>query len=273
MKRLVSAAAVLLPALFCQPSHPVGKTPGYLDTPMLPGQPWHVHDSGRPHPRLVTPGATPGAPPSDAIVLFDGRDLSQWAQQGRGADKDKLVAPKWVLRDGTFEVAPHSGDMFTRQSFGDSQIHVEWSEPSDVTGSDQSRGNSGVYLMSRYEVQVLDSFSNVTYADGQAGALYGQWPPLVNPIRRPGEWNTYDIVVEAPKFDGDKLVKPIYVTLFFNGVLAHIHRDLMGNTEHRALGKYTPHGDMPLLLQDHDMKVRYRNIWIRKLAGYDQPER
>ena len=272
MKRLVSVAAVLLPVLIGQ-NHAGTESLGYLDTPIIPGQQWHVHDSRRPHPHLVTPGATPGAPPSDAIVLFAGRDLSQWAQQGRGADKDKLVEPKWIVRDGTFEVVPHTGDMFTRQSFGDSQIHVEWSEASDVTGTSQNRGNSGVYLMSRYEVQVLDSFGNVTYADGQAGALYGQWPPLVNPIRRPGEWNTYDIVVEAPRFDGDKLVKPIYVTLFFNGVLAHIHRDLMGNTEHRALGKYTPHGDMPLLLQDHDMKVRYRNIWIRKLAGYDQPER
>ena len=273
MKRLVSAAAVLLPALFCQPSHPVGKTPGYLDTPMLPGQPWHVHDSGRPHPRLVTPGATPGAPPSDAIVLFDGRICPSGRSTGAAPTRTSWWPPNGCCATATFEVAPHSGDMFTRQSFGDSQLHVEWIRAARRTGTSQGRGNSGVFLMSRYEIQVLDAFGNPTYADGQAGALYGQWPPLVNPTRKPGEWNTYDIVVEAPRFDGDKLVKPIYVTLFFNGVVAHIHHDLMGTIEHRALGKYTPHGDEAPAAAGPRHGVRYRNIWIRKLAGYDQPER
>jgi len=249
------------------------KNPGYTDTPIIPGQKWHVHDPARPHPRMVTPGAVSGAAPSDAIVLFDGKNLSQWAQHGRRADRGKDVAAGWKIVDGYFEVAPGAGDLFTREKFGDCQIHLEWSEPPDIRGSDQDRGNSGVYLMSRYEIQVLDSFANVTYADGQAGALYGQWPPLVNPIRRPGEWNVYDILVEAPRFDGSRVLQPIYVTLLFNGVLVHHHRSLMGNTEHRILGKYTPHGDAPLLLQDHGARVCYRNIWVRRPAGYDQPEK
>jgi hypothetical protein len=267
MKRSVCALGLCLTAWLAA-QEPA--TPGYTDTPMLPGQKWHVHDPARPHPPMVTPASTPGGAPSDAIVLFDGKNLSKWAQHGSGG---ALAEPKWKVEHGYFEVDPNSGDLFTRESFGDSQIHVEWSEPADVQGSSQGRGNSGVYLMSRYEIQVLDSFHNVTYADGQAGGIYGQWPPLVNPIRPPGEWNVYDLVVEAPKFEGTKLVKPGYVTLLFNGVLAHVHRELDGSTGHRVLGKYEPHGDAPLLLQDHGMKVRYRNIWIRRVAGYDQPER
>jgi hypothetical protein len=246
---------------------------GYKDTPIIPGQPWRVHDPDRPHPRMVAPGAQLGQPPSDAIVLFDGKDLSQWAQHGKGADIAKTLETKWKVEDGYFECAPGTGDMFTREKFGDAQIHVEWSEPTTVHGESQSRGNSGVYIQSLYEMQVLDSYNNPTYADGQAGAIYGQWPPLVNPIRKPGEWNVYDIVFEAPKFEGDKLVKPAYVTLFFNGVVVHNRKELNGNTMHRALGTYKPHGDEPLLLQDHGNPVRYRNIWVRPFKGYDQPEK
>ncbi len=218
---------------------------GYRDTPILPNQKWHVHDPDRPHPHPVTPGATPGAPPSDAVVLFDGKDLSQWAQQGRGAERDKIIDAKWKVGGGYFEVAPGTGDLFTRASFGDSQIHIEWSEPENVHGSSQDRGNSGVYVASRYEIQVLDSYRQSTYADGQAGALYGQWPPLVNPIHKPGEWNVYDIMYEAPQFEGSKVVKPAFITLLFNGVLVHNHKQLDGNTEHRVLGHYDPHGLMP----------------------------
>jgi len=246
---------------------------GYKDTPILPGQPWHVHDPDRPHPRVVTPGTAPGAPPSDAIVLFDGKDLSRWAQQGRGADSGKLVEPRWKVGDGYFEIAPGTGDLFTREKFGDCQLHIEWASPTPVHGSSQERGNSGVYMMSRYEMQVLDSYDNPTYPDGQAAAIYGQWPPLVNPIRQPGEWNSYDIVFEAPRFDGGKLLKPAFVTLFFNSAVVHNRKELSGNTEHRILGTYKPHGDEPLLLQDHDMPVRFRNLWIRRVAGYDQPEK
>ena len=245
---------------------------GFTDTPMLPGLPWHVHDPNRPHPPVVTPGATPGAPPSDAVVLFDGKDLSKWAQHGKGADANKIIAPIWKVGDGYFEVVPGNGDMFTREKFGDCQLHVEWSSPTVVTGESQARGNSGVLLMSLYEIQVLDMWDNRTYADGQAGAIYGQWPPLANPARRPGEWNTYDIVFEAPQFDGDKLVKPAFQTVFYNGVLVHIHKELMGPMVYRKVAHYTPHGaEEPLALQDHRNPVRYRNIWIRRIGGYDRP--
>jgi hypothetical protein len=242
---------------------------GYKDTPILPGQPWHVHDPDRPHPRAVTPAAEPGGPPSDAIILFDGKDLSKWQQLDHG----KPVDAKWKVESGYFEVVPKTGDMMTRDRFGDCQLHIEWSEPTTVRGSSQDRGNSGVYIQSLYEMQVLDSYNQPTYADGQAGAIYGQWPPLVNPIRPPGQWNTYDIVFEAPKFEGDKLVKPAFVTLFFNGIVVHNRKELAGSTEHRKLGTYKPHGDEPLLLQDHGHPVRYRNIWIRNTKGYDQPEK
>jgi hypothetical protein len=242
---------------------------GYKDTPILPGQPWHVHDPDRPHPHAVTPGAEPGAPPSDAMVLFDGKDLSKWEQHDHG----KTVDAKWKVEAGYFEVAAGTGDLISRDRFGDCQLHVEWSEPTTVRGSSQNRGNSGVYLQGLYEMQVLDSYNQPTYADGQAAAIYGQWPPLVNPIRPPGQWNTYDIVFEAPKFEGERLVKSAFVTFFFNGIVVHNRKELNGSTEHRALGTYKPHGDEPLLLQDHGHPVRYRNIWIRSVKGYDQPEK
>jgi hypothetical protein len=247
---------------------------GFTDTPILPGLSWHVHDPDRPHPRVVSPAATPGGAPSDAIVLFDGKDLSQWVQYGTGADKDKAVDPKWKVGDGYFEVNPHSGGLFTREKFGDIQLHVEWSSPTEVRGTSQGRGNSGVLIMSRYEIQVLDMWENPTYADGQAGAIYGQWPPLVNPARKPGEWNTYDIVFEAPRFEGDQVAKKAYATVFYNGVLVHNRKELMGPMVYRQVAHYTPHGaEEPIELQDHNNPVRYRNIWVRRLKGYDEPEK
>jgi hypothetical protein len=254
-----------------QPAPPAGEL-GYTDTPMLPGMPWHVHDPARPHPHVVTPGAAPGAPPSDAIVLFDGKDLAHWAHHGTGANAGKVLDATWPVRDGYFEVG--KGDLYTRESFGDMQVHLEWASPGDVHGTSQGRGNSGLKVMGLYEVQILDSFGNPTYADGQAAAVYGQWPPLANVARKPGEWQTYDVVFEAPRFEGDKLVKPAYVTVIWNGVLVHVHREVMGTTIHRQLGKYTPHAaELPFFLQDHNSPVRYRNVWVRRLAGYDQPER
>ncbi|HXB72768.1 MAG TPA: DUF1080 domain-containing protein [Candidatus Acidoferrales bacterium] len=246
-------------------------SPGYTDTPILPGQRWHVHDSNRPHPNPVTPGKILGEAPSDAIVLFDGHDLSRWMQNPGG----KPVDARWkVVENGYFECVPRSGDLLTRDKFGDVQLHIEWSEPTDVKGTSQERGNSGVLLMDRYEIQVLDSYNDLTYADGQAGALYGQWPPLVNPIRKPGEWQAYDIVFEAPKFDGEKLVRPAFATVFFNGVLVHHRKEILGTMVHRQVARYTPHGaEEPLALQDHGNPVRYRNVWLRRLNGYDQPER
>jgi hypothetical protein len=240
---------------------------GYRDTPIIQGQKWHVHDPDRPRPVEVTPGAEPGAPPSDANVLFGGKDLAKWTQHGRGAERGKLVDPKWKVENGYFEVTPGSGDLISRDSFGDCQLHIEWAAPAVIKGSSQDRGNSGIYMMSLYELQVLDSYNNPTYADGQAAAIYGQWPPLVNPIRKPGEWNAYDIIWEAPKFDGAKLLKPAFATILFNGLVAQNHHELAGNTEHRKLGSYKPHGDMPIQLQDHGTLVRYRNVWIRRLEA------
>ena len=235
---------------------------GYTDTPMLPGLPFHVHDPARPHPPVVTAAAQVGGAPSDAIVLFDGRDLSQWQ-------------PKpWKVENGYFEVVPGTGDLATKQSFGDVQLHVEWAAPVEIRGTSQNRGNSGIFLQGRYEVQVLDSVGNPTYADGQAGALYGQWPPLVNPARKAGEWQSYDIVFEAPRMNGDRLITPAYITVFLNGVLLHHRKELMGPTVHRALAKYAAQpAEAPLVLQDHSTPVRYRNIWVRPIGIYDRPEK
>ena len=249
---------------------------GFKDTPMLPGLPYHVHDSDRPRPKVVTPATEPGGPPSDAVVLFDGHDLSHWQASASPITKKGSTtgAPEWKLENGYFEVVPGTGDLMTKEKFGDIQLHVEWSEPADVTGRSQSRGNSGVILMSRYECQVLDSYNNPTYADGQAGAIYGQWPPLANPTRKPGEWNVYDIVFIAPRFDGDKVAQPAYFTVFMNGVLLHNHQASMGPMVYRQVAHYVPHGaEEPLMLQNHNSKVRFRNIWARRLTGYDQPER
>lgn len=245
---------------------------GYTDTPILPGQKWHVHDPARPYPPEVIPGATLGQAPSDAEILFDGKDLSKWCQVDNDNQDANPKPPKWRLVDGCIQVAPGTGGLFTREKFGDCQLHVEWQEDKHVKGSGQGRGNSGVFLMSRFEVQVLDSYRAPTYADGQAAAIYGQWPPMVNPMRPPGEWQSYDIVFEAPKFDGDKLVQPAYETVFFNGVVVHNHQKLNGPTGHRVINPYSP---MPaedrLYLQDHGpgQPLRFRNIWIRRLKGYD----
>jgi hypothetical protein len=248
---------------------------GFTDTPMLPGLPWHVHDPARPHPPVVTPGATPGAAPSDAVVLFDGRDLSRWVHHGTAAGNTTLLDPKWVLKDGYFETGARTGSLYTREGFGDVQLHIEWASPAIVSGNSQGRGNSGVFLMGLYEVQVLDSYDNKTYADGTAGAIYGQWPPLANVARKPGEWQTYDIVFEGPRFENGKIVKPAFETVIWNGVVVHNHKELMGPTIYRAVANYaTPQApELPLMLQDHNNPVRYRNIWVRRLGTYDQPER
>jgi hypothetical protein len=248
---------------------------GFTDTPMLPGLPWHVHDPARPHPPVVTPGATPGAPPSDAIVLFDGRDLSKWAQRGTGANSGTLLEPRWPVRNGYFETGARTGSLYTRESFGDIQLHVEWAAPTVVAGNSQGRGNSGIIIMGLYEIQVLDSYENRTYADGQAGAIYGQWPPLANAARKPGEWQTYDIVFEAPRFEDGQLVKPAFQTVFWNGVMIHNRKEVMGPMVYRNVASYrTPHAaELPLMLQDHSNPVRYRNIWVRRLGTYDQPQK
>ncbi|MCF7854576.1 MAG: DUF1080 domain-containing protein [Candidatus Pacebacteria bacterium] len=244
-----------------------GSTPsiGYDDTPVLPGQEWRVHDGRRPQPRVVTPppAGEPLPPPSDAVVLFDGTDLSQW----KGADGDA----QWPLGGGYMEVAPGTGGIETREQFGDCQLHLEWAAPGEVKGDSQGRGNSGVFLLGKYEIQVLDGYDNPTYADGITAAIYGQYPPLVNACRKPGEWQTYDIFFVAPRFNGKKLESPAYVTVIHNGVLVHHHQALMGPTGHRTVSSYDiPHPPTgPLALQDHGDLVRYRNIWIRELTDYD----
>jgi hypothetical protein len=226
---------------------------------------WKTGDRSRPLPAKVTPGKPStqdhmGTPPSDATVLFNGGDLSGWTQKDGSA-------PKWKVGDGYFEVAPHSGDLVTRQSFGDSQIHIEWAAPSPTVGKDQQPGNSGIYLATLYEVQVLDSYENVTYADGQAGAIYCQYPPLVSASLPPGEWQTYDIVFHDARFSADgALQEPATVTLLHNGVLVQDHTILTGPTDYMKRPPYKAHpAKMPLLLQDHGQPVRYRNIWIREI--------
>jgi hypothetical protein len=226
---------------------------------------WKAHDPERPKPAVVAPGAL-GTPPSDAIVLFDGRGLSEWAAtDGKPAG--------WTVRDGYMETAPGAGAIKTRRGFGDIQLHLEWATPSRVEGNGQGRGNSGVIIMGRYEVQVLDSHGNETYADGQAAAVYGQYPPLVNASRGPGEWQTYDIIFRRPRFlPNGSLRSPANMTVFHNGVLVQDHVDLWGSTDWLQYREYQAHSDtLPLILQDHANPVRYRNIWLRALPDVPRP--
>jgi hypothetical protein len=219
-------------------------------------------------PRVVMAGATVGAPPADAIVLFDGTDLSKWEKEKGGGPAE------WTVADGAMVVKPKTGGIRTKQGFGDVQLHIEWAAPSPARGSGQDRGNSGVFFQSTYEVQVLDSFENITYADGQAASIYGEYPPLVNAARRPGEWQTYDIVFEAPRFKGDQLLSPAYVTVIWNGVLVHNRRVVNGPTSPLTMHQYIAHeAELPLVLQNHGNPVRFRNVWVRRLKGYDQGAR
>jgi hypothetical protein len=273
----LAAALLCVPALSAQTPAPPQENHdlGFTDTPMLPGLPWHVHDPNRPRPPVVRPADAPGGAPSDAIILFDGKDLSAWqAHHSNITRAGGTGAPEWKVENGYMEVVPGTGDIVTREKFGDVQVHVEWASPAEVKGRSQGRGNSGVIFMERYELQVLDAYENPTYADGQTGAIYGQWPPLANAARKPGEWQTYDIVFEAPRFEGDKLVKPAYFTAFWNGVMIHNHKESMGPMVYRHVAHYEPQpAEDSLLLQNHGDKVRFRNIWIRRLHGYDQPEK
>jgi hypothetical protein len=226
---------------------------------------WQIHDRTRPHPPVITPGVAStqekvGKAPSDAVVLFDGKDLSKWHAEGN-------TPAKWKVADGYFEVVPKTGMLTTNQAFGDCQLHVEWASPNPPHGTDQDRGNSGVYLMGLFEVQVLDSYQSETYADGLAGAIYGQYPPLVNACRPPGQWQTYDVIFHGPRFDGNgKLLRKARITVLQNGVLIQDNVEPTGPTEHKARPPYKPVPEkLPLSLQDHNHAVRYRNIWVREL--------
>lgn len=266
VRALVGAALTVS----AQPLFAADAPVGYKDTPIIPGQPWHVHDPDRPHPPVVTPGATfshNAAAPSDAKVLFDGKDLSQWKS-------DKGGEAAWKVENGYMQVAPKAGNIHTKEEFGDFQLHLEFATPAVVQGNSQGRGNSGIFLHGIYEMQVLDCYENPTYADGQAGAMYGQYPPLVNSVKKPGEWQSYDIIFEAPQFDKDgKVTKKAAVTSILNGVVVQHKKEYMGPTRHKETTNYdgVKSSRGPIELQDHGNPMRFRNIWIRPLGEYDKP--
>jgi hypothetical protein len=261
------------------PGSPGEQIEGFTDTPLLPGGKWHQHDPNRPQPPVVTPGDTfsQGAPPpSDAEVLFDGKDLSKW-QGGLEQNPNWPDQPAtWKVQDGYCEVSPPKGnDIRTREKWSDFQLHIEWATPNPPTGHGQGRGNSGVEINGMYEIQVNDTYHDKTYPDGQAGAIYGQMPPLVNPAKPPGEWQTYDIIWESPRWDdkGEMTQKPS-VTVIYNGVVVQHHTEPIGRTEgigagvaYKAKPFFKPHDPAVFIqLQNHNSNpVRYRNIWIRDL--------
>ena len=213
----------------------------------------------KPKVEKVTPGEN-NQPPSDATVLFDGKDLSAWEAAAGGK-------ASWTIQDGYFTVKPKGGDIKTKEDFGDFQLHIEWRPPSEIVGEGQGRGNSGIFLQGLYELQVLDSYESETYVNGQAGSIYKQSPPMVNATKPPSEWEVYDVIYNAPRFDekNGTLLEPGYVTVLLNGVVVQNHTKLQGTTEYIGTPQWKAHGDGPLRLQDHGNPVSYRNIWIRPL--------
>jgi Domain of Unknown Function (DUF1080) len=241
---------------------------GFQDTPLQPDGKWHVHDPARPQPPIVTPGnsfSQQAAAPSDATVLFDGKDLSHWRDKKSGGDA------LWKIEDGVMVSA--KGDIQTVEKFGDMQLHLEFKEPLPAKGEGQGRGNSGVFFMDQYEVQVLDCYQNKTYADGATGGLYGQHPALVNACKPPGEWQTYDIIFTAPRFDAEgKVVSPAYATVILNGVVVQNHQAFRGATNWKSPGKYKAHAaELPIALQYHNNSVSFRNIWARPVPLVNEP--
>ncbi len=240
---------------------------GFKDTPMQPDGKWHVHDPERPQPPVVMSGtfSEKATPPCDAVVLFDGQDLSQWRDKKTGGE-----AP-WRIEDGIMVSA--KGDIETTNQFGDIQLHLEFREPTPAQGEGQGRGNSGVFFMGQYEIQVLDCYINKTYADGATGGLYGQHPALANACRAPGEWQTYDIIFNVPHFGAKGEVEtPAFVTVIQNGVVVQNHQAFRGATNWRSPGKYTPHGPTgPIALQYHNNSVSFRNIWVRPVPVVNDP--
>jgi hypothetical protein len=259
-----------------KPRKPTEVKPGDDDVklppkkPFTPGGKYVAGDLKRPRPAVITPPTASdqrqaGRAPSDAVLLFDGTDLANWVADGQKRDaqgKPIATPPQWIIKNDYMECTPRSGGISTKDSFGDCQLHIEWATPSVVKGSSQGRGNSGILLHGIGEVQVLDSYDNDTYPDGQAAAIYGKYPPLVNASRKPGEWQTYDIILELARKDAmNKVVRPLRITVLHNGVLVHHGVELESTTSQFRFG-----------LQDHGNPVRYRNIWLRPLKGYDSAE-
>ena len=241
---------------------------GFQDTPLQPDGKWHVHDPARPQPPVVTPGSSfsqQAAPPSDAIVLFDGKDLSHWHDKKTGSDA------QWKIEDGVMVSA--KGDIETTNKFGDIQLHIEFKEPVPAKGEGQGRGNSGVYFMGLYEIQILDCYEAKSYADGSTGAIYGQHPALANACRPPGEWQTYDIIFTAPRFGADgTVISPAYVTVTLNGIVVQNHQAYRGASNWKSPGKYSAHAaELPLALQYHNNSVSFRNIWVRPVPFVNDP--
>jgi hypothetical protein len=242
-----------------------GSAPAQLDPQ------WKIHDQSRPKPPTVTPGhpgfqERAGQAPSDATVLFDGRDLSQWVNlEGEPAG--------WVVKAGAMECVKGAGYIRTERSFGDCQMHLEWAAPTPARGDGQARGNSGLFLMGQYEVQILDTFQNPTYADGYPGSVYAQHPPLANAVRPPGEWQNLDVIFRRPRFNAaGEVVEPARLTVMVNGVLVQDGVRAVGPTGWLRRSSYLPHADkLPLALQDHGNPVRFRNIWVRELAPDQGP--
>lgn len=233
---------------------------GYTDTPVIPGTTWHVHDPNRPAPKVVRPGQTAANAPSDAVVIFDGKNVNGLV--------GKAGAPcPWKIENG--ELVVSGGDVWTKGEFASCQVHLEWKGWPEQKGNSQKRGNAGVFLMDRYESQILDCFDNPTYADGMVGAVYGQTPALANPSRKPGDWQVCDIIFTAPKLENGKVVEPAFITSIVNGVCTQNHTKIMGPTKHKQITNYEGEfpAKAPIRLQDHknDPPLRLRNVWVRPL--------
>ena len=265
---LLSAAALAGTAAFAADDKP--SPIGYSDTPLIPGTPWKVHDIDRPRPEAVKPGDRPGQPPADAIILFNGTSTDAFLSKKKdekGKPTDEMIPCVWKVENGELIVA--GGDVWTKEFFASCQYHIEWKSEPHTKGNSQKKGNSGTFFMDRYECQMLDCDNNPTYADGMTGGIYGQTPPLVNAVKKAGEWQTYDIIFTAPKLDGGKVIEPAFITTFVNGVCVQVHTKILGPTKHREITDYsgTFPAAAPLRIQDHinDPPVRLRNIWVRKL--------
>ncbi|MDO8542378.1 MAG: DUF1080 domain-containing protein [Opitutaceae bacterium] len=267
MKKPLVAFSVLLIATGAFGAEDINKPAplGYSDTPLIPGSKWKVHDIDRPAPPVVAPGAKAGDAPADAIILFNGGDTSQFFTRKKD-NPEKFPCP-WKVENG--ELIVDGGDCWTKQEFASCQLHVEWRSSAGQKGNSQKKGNAGVFFMDRYESQMLDCDNNPTYADGMSGAVYGQTPPMVNAVRKAGEWQVYDIVFTAPKLKGGKVVEPARITTFLNGVCVQNNTAIMGPTMHKKTTTYTGTfpAKAPFRLQDHknEPPIRMRNIWVRPL--------